>query len=168
MPHLTQSQVREIFEYREDGNLLRKEACGGRGNLAGRVIGTKPKMTRSNRYSITKIHGEHWCVHKLIYLYHHGYVPKQLDHINGDASDNRIENLREASSSENMMNRRIFSNNNSGHKGVSWSKSHNKWFVYMNVNKVRKNFGYYDDLEIAALLASEVRDLHHGNFVCQR
>ena len=165
---LTQERLKEMFDYREDGNLIRKHSIGGNGNMAGRVIGTKPKMTRDSRYSATKIHGEHWMVHKLIYLYHYGYVPKQLDHINGDTSDNRIENLREVSSSENMMNRRIFSNNKSGYKGVAWSKFHSKWFVYINVNKVRKNYGYYDDLEIAALLASEVRDLHHGNFVCQR
>lgn len=165
---VTQDRLKAMFDYREDGNLIRKHSIGGNGNKAGRVIGTKPKNNRDNRYSATTIHGEHWCVHKLIYLYHYGYVPKQLDHINCDTSDNRIENLREASSSENMMNRRIFSNNKSGHKGVSWSKSHGKWFVYMNVDKVRKNFGHYDDLEIAALLASEVRDLHHGNFVCHR
>jgi hypothetical protein len=165
---LTQERLKEMFDYREDGNLIRKHSMGGNGNKAGRAIGTKPRMTRDNRYSATKISGKNWMVHKLIYLYHYGYIPDQLDHINGDTSDNRIENLREANSSENMMNRRIFSNNKSGYKGVSWSKFHGKWFVYVDVNKVRKNYGYYDDLEIAALLASEVRDLHHGNFVCQR
>ena len=163
---LTQERLKEMFDYREDGNLIRKHSIGGNGNKAGRAIGTKPKMTRNSRYSATKIEGEHWCVHKLIYLYNYGCVPDQLDHINGDTSDNRIENLREANSSENMRNRRIFSNNKSGHKGVSWSKCHGKWYVYMNVNNARKHLGYYDDLEIAALLASEVRDLHHGNFVC--
>ena len=163
---LTQERLKKMFDYREDGNLIRKHSIGGNGNKAGRAIGTKPKMTRNSRYSATKIDGEHWCVHKLIYLYNYGYVPDQLDHINGDTSDNRIENLREANSSENMRNRRIFSNNKSGHKGVSWSKCHGKWYVYMNVNNARKHLGYYDDLEIAALLASEVRDLHHGNFVC--
>ena len=163
---VTQERLKEMFDYREDGNLIRKHSIGGNGNKAGRAIGTKPKMTRNSRYSATKIGGEHWCVHKLIYLYHHGYVPNQLDHINGDTSDNRIENLREANSSENMRNRGIFSNNKSGHKGVSWSKSHGKWYAYVNINNSRKHLGYYDDIEIAALLASEVRDLHHGNFVC--
>lgn len=166
--NLTREMLKEMFEYREDGNLIRKHTVSGNGNKAGRVVGTKPRMTRGNRYSVTTINGSHWCVHKLIYLYHHGRVPSQLDHVNGNTADNRIENLREATSSENMRNRKIFSNNKSGHKGVSWSKAHGKWFVYMNVNNARKNFGYYDDLEIAALLASEVRDLHHGNFVCQR
>lgn len=163
---LTQENVRNMFDYREDGNLIRKHSIGGNNNKAGRVIGTKPKMTRNNRYSATTVDGKHWCVHKLIYLYHYGQVPDQLDHINGDTSDNRIENLREANSSENMRNRRVFSNNKSGYKGVSWSKCHGKWYVYMNVNNARKHLGYYDDLEIAASLASEARDLHHGNFVC--
>ena len=54
-----------------------------------------------------------------------------LDHINGDTSDNRIENLREATAAQNMQNRKTFANNKSGHKGVAWSKFHSKWFVYM-------------------------------------
>jgi hypothetical protein len=163
---VTQDRLKAMFDYRQDGNLVRRHSIGGNGNGAGQAIGTKPKMTRNSRYSVTKIEGAHWCVHKLVYLYHYGQVPKHLDHINGNTADNRIENLREATASENMMNRRTFSNNKSGHKGVAWSKHHDKWYVYMDVNKIRSHFGYYDDLEIAALLASEVRDLHHGNFVC--
>jgi hypothetical protein len=161
---LTQEAVRELFEYREDGNLVRRKAGMGNGNYAGRKIGTTPKMTRNSRYSMTKVHGEHWCVHKLIYLYHHGVVPKHLDHINGDTSDNRIENLREATAAQNMQNRKTFANNKSGHKGVAWSKFHSKWFVYMDVNKVRINHGYFDDLGEAALAASELRKIHHGSF----
>ena len=43
--------------------------------------------------------------HQLVWVWHKGYWPTQLDHINGDKSDNRIENLREVTMSENNLNK---------------------------------------------------------------
>jgi hypothetical protein len=157
--------VREMFDYREDGKLIRRNFTRGRGNYAGKVIGTTPDGTRSNRYSATKIHGQHWCVHKLIYLYHHGVMPDQLDHINRDTFDNRIENLRPANSSQNSCNRKLFSNSTSGCKGVSWGKLTKKWFAHVSVNKKTIRLGKFDDLELAELVAIEARDLYHGKYV---
>ena len=161
---LTQEMVKEMFDYRADGKLIRRHATMGNGNYAGRVVGTTPDGTRNNRYSATKVHGQSWRVHKLIYFYHHGIVPKQLDHINRDTEDNRIENLRLASNSENACNRKMFSNNTSGCKGVSWHKAQSRWFVYVDTNKKRKNIGYFDDLELADLVSTEARDLYHGKY----
>ena len=161
---LTQAIVREMFEYREDGKLIRRHSARGNGNYAGRVIGTTPDGTRANRYSSTKIHGQHWCVHKLVYLYHHGVVPEQLDHINGDSSDNRIENLRVADTGQNARNRTLFANNKSGCKGVIWHKRVKKWQTYVDTSKCRKHLGYFEDLELADLVATEARDLYHGAF----
>lgn len=162
---LTQEMVVEMFDYHADGKLTRRHSMMGNGNYAGRVIGTTPSGTRDDRYSVTKVHGQHWCVHKLIYLYHHGVVPEQLDHINGEATDNRIENLRVATTAQNSCNRKLFSNNKSGCKGVSWHKKQSRWFVYVDANKKRKNIGYFDDLELADLVATEARNLYHGAFV---
>ena len=129
---LTQRQVKELFDYREDGRLVRKVATSGPSGAVGTVVGYNPKkLTRNNRYATTKVHGEHWCVHKLIFFWHHGYVPEQLDHINRDTLDNRIENLREANAAQNACNRSKFANNTSGAKGVSWHKAQQKWFVYV-------------------------------------
>ena len=162
---LTQEMVKEMFDYREDGNLIRRHSTMGNGNYAGAVVGTTPKGTRSSRYGTTKIHGQHWCMHKLIYLYHHSVIPKHLDHINQNATDNRIENLRVASASENMRNRKLFANSTSGCKGVSWHKRIGQWFAYVDINKKRKCVGYFDDLELADLVATEARNLYHGAFV---
>lgn len=164
MRELTQKMIQEMFDYRVDGNLIRRHSIMGNGNHAGAVIGTIPKGTRSSRYSTTKIHGKHWCVHKLIYLYHHGVVPDQLDHINRNPFDNRIENLRPANASQNTCNRSTFSNNTSGVKGVSWHKARSCWFVYIDVNKQRRNLGYFKDFELASLVSTESRDLYHGKY----
>ena len=161
---LTQEMVREMFDYREDGKLIRRHSTMGNGNQAGKVVGTTPNGTRSNRYSTTKVHGQHWCVHKLIYLYHYGVVPKQLDHINRDTTDNRIENLRPADTVQNACNRKLFSNNTSGCKGVSWNKVSKKWTSYISINQKFTRLGMFDDLELADLVSTEARDLYHGKY----
>lgn len=160
---VTKELLHKLFDYREDGNLVRKHSTGGNGNYAGKVIGCVPK-SKNNKYVTTQIKGQHWCVHKLIYLYHYGHVPEQLDHINRNKLDNRIENLRPATSVQNASNRNLFKNNTSGCKGVSFKKETGKWFVYVNVNKKRKNIGYFEDLELAELVAIEARDKYHGKF----
>ena len=141
---VNQEILKSLFFYK-DGQLIRKTTIQGNGNVAGKSIGTKPNKKRNNRYSTTKINGQHWCVHKLIYIYHYNECPDQLDHINCNTTDNRIENLRPATSTQNMCNRKLFSNNTSKCKGVSWHKKSNKWFVYIDVNKKRKNIGYFKD-----------------------
>lgn len=161
---LTQEMVKGIFDYRADGNLIRRHSTKGNGNHVGAVVGTKPTGLRNFRYSTTKIHGEHWCVHKLIYLYHYGVVPDQLDHINRDSIDNRIENLRPANPTENTCNRSLFSNNTSGCKGVSWNKRNKKWQSYVSIKTKRKHLGYFEDLELADFVSTEARDLYHGKY----
>jgi hypothetical protein len=163
---LTQSELQSRFEYSADGTLVRRHSTSGNGNFAGAVIGFKPKTfgSRSHRYVTAKIAGKSYRLHRLIYMYHHGFVPDQLDHINGDLLDNRIENLRPCVASENASNRKRFKNNTSGFKGVSWYARTGRWFAYADVNKVRTNVGYFDTVEEAAQAAAQARDNLHGDF----
>ena len=167
MTTLTQEMARDLFEYHSDGYLIRKVSGAGRSNKAGSKVGNyaaKNLGSRNARYVTTKISGQHWCIHKLIFLWHHGYVPDQLDHINRDTLDNRIENLRPATVAQNASNRKLFANSTSKAKGVSWNKRAEKWFVYVDINKKRKNIGYFDDLELAELVAIEAREKYHGAY----
>ena len=167
MTTLSQQRAKDLFDYHQDGYLIRKVSGGGRSNKAGDKVGnycSKNLGQRNARYVTTKINGQHWCVHKLIFLWHHGYVPEQLDHINRNTLDNRIENLRPATASQNASNRKLFSNSTSKAKGVSWVSYRNKWFVYVDINKKRKNIGYFDDFEIAELVAIEAREKYHGAY----
>lgn len=52
-----------------------------------------------------RVDGRMYRAHRLVFMYHHGYMPNIVDHIDCDKTNNRIENLREASKSENGMNR---------------------------------------------------------------
>ena len=90
---------------------------------------------------------------KMIYM--HTMIlntPKGMegDHINADKLDNRRLNLRNCSHAENNQNNRLRSNNTSGYKGVSRTKSGLKWRAYIKYNYKRKHLGEFDNIEDAA------------------
>jgi hypothetical protein len=97
-------------------------------------------------------------------LYHNGYLPELVDHIDGNKLNNRIENLREASKQENAQNQKIRLTNSSGVKGVSWHRVNKKWKVALCKNYKPYYFGSYEDRELADLVAVEATDLLHKNF----
>ena len=87
----------------------------------------------------------------------------EIDHINGDTLDNRPENLREATRSENEMNKLPGKRNSSGIKGVSWEKRRSKWRAQITVNgeyKYLGSFGTRDEAESAYIAASI--EMHGG------
>lgn len=73
-----------------------------------------------------------------------------VDHYNGDTLDNRRDNLRIATSSQNKANMNKPKTNTSGYKGVSWHKPLNKWRVQIKVMGVSMHIGYFNDVRDAA------------------
>ena len=67
--------------------------------------------------------------HRLAWFITYGYLPNIIDHIDGDGLNNRINNLRECTNSQNQMNTGKPSSNTSGVKGVSWRSRDNVWQV---------------------------------------
>jgi hypothetical protein len=99
-----------------------------------------------------------------VWIYHHGYSPDVIDHINGDTFDNKIENLRECSKSQNQQNRKIDTNNLSGVKGVGWCKKKNKWRARIIVDGKEHHIGFFDDLQDAKKVMNLKRIELHGIF----
>jgi hypothetical protein len=149
---VSQERVLELFRY-EDGKLFRRSD--------NKLMGC---YTQKHRYARIGIDGQNYKVHRIIFLYHKGYMPKIIDHINGDCYDNRIENLREANTYQNRQNSRIYSTSKSGVKNVYWSKGIDKWCVCFSINGKRKTFGYYADLEEAKKVATSMRDKYFKDF----
>lgn len=77
------------------------------------------------------------------------YNKKCVDHINGDITNNYLENLRWATNSENMWNKRISKKNKCGIKGVMYDKTTKKWRAYININKKHISLGSYNSMEEA-------------------
>lgn len=67
-----------------------------------------------------------------------------VDHINGDKLDNRKQNLRTATQSQNIANSKKSRANTSGYKGVTWSKQHKKWIAQMTQNSKHIHLGLFD------------------------
>lgn len=154
-----QEKFNEAFEYKE-GSLFWKV-----GNTNAIKIGQEVGTEFPRGYRRVSLAGKIYTVHRVIWTMFHGTPPKEIhiDHINGNASDNKIENLRLATNSQNCCNRRM-KPNNTGIKNVSFIKECQKYRVALQANKKRKFFGYYEDLELAEFVALEARNKYHGEF----
>ena len=88
----------------------------------------------------------------------------QVDHVNHDTLDNRKENLRICTGSQNQANKRKQSNNTSGFKGVSWDKRRCKWLAQISVNTKHRNLGRYSDIADAILAYDRAAAEANGEF----
>lgn len=103
--------------------------------------------------------------HRLAWFVSCGELPQdQIDHIDGVPSNNALTNLREATNSENMCNRKLNLNSTSGAKGVSWSNGMRKWAVNVQSKGKQTNFGYFTDFDKAVEAANQARITLHGDF----
>lgn len=155
--------ISEYFDYK-DGALYWKNVAHKNQN---HLIGQKAGFMHSTGYRHITWFGKKHKAHRLIFLLVHGYMPKEIDHINGDRQDNRIENLREVTRSENQFNKAMCSNNTSGFRGVNWHKHSKSWVVRVCTKGKTKILGYFKDLELAGLVADEARNLYHGKYAKQ-
>lgn len=154
---ITQAQLKELFDYdAETGNLVWKVDTGKK-NFCGKIAG----CIHPSGYRLIRIKGKLCRAHRLIWIYHYGTEPKEhIDHINGNGLDNRMENLREATRSENMQNiKKAHKNNSAGLMGAHKHKK--KWRAEIRLNKMYIYLGTFDTPEEAhiAYLAKK-RELH--------
>lgn len=134
--------------------------------------GVKPDLIAGtitkNGYVSIGANGIKAYAHRIVWFIHHGEIPKgfDIDHINHDRADNRIENLRLVSRSENLKNKgKVLSS--SGEMGVYWSNAAGKWEASLTVNGKKKYLGLFetiDDARMARVKADGVYGYHknHG------
>lgn len=152
-------QIRNLFDVSSsDGALIRRQRHGR--FAAGARAGT----AHVHGYIQISINGRFYLAHRLVWLHVHGKWPLgELDHINGNKSDNRIENLRDVSRATNMENvRRPRTNNSSGYLGVSLDRA-GFWAAKINVSRKTIYLGRYASPERAHQAYVEAkRKLHAG------
>jgi len=116
----------------------------------------------SDGYMTGRVFGRFFRAHRVIWLIVYGGFPnKEIDHINGDRSDNRLVNLREVNRSENARNLGKSSVNTSGVIGVNWHKNRKMWGSYITIEGKQHSLGYFDFLE-EAVKARKQAEIEHG------
>lgn len=151
---LTHEYIREILDYDEKtGNLIwKKHSWSTRiGKFAGTIQtsnychsnGKKYIRSEPQKKIVVVINNISYKIHRIIYFWYYGIWPEYIDHINGNSLDNRIENLRSVTSSENSMNRKISNRNTSGVVGVYFNKRDNIWFASGKINRKTFHIGCF-------------------------
>ena len=139
-------RLREMLEY--DGERLRwkvnRPGTAVKGSFAGCVV----EFPHGLKYMRLKIYGRLYPAHRVIWALVNGSWPvNQIDHVDGDGLNNRIENLRDVAPADNAKNRKRYDRNTSGVAGVTRRQS--KWIARIRVNGRLIHLGLFADLEDA-------------------
>lgn len=159
---LTQCRVRELLSYDPETGYLRWRVSRGNPVKAGDMAGSLMKAGHLQM----NIDGGRYLVHRVIWLYVYGEWPQHLiDHIDGNPTNNRISNLRDAPRQINQQNqRRARSDNKStGLLGAYYNKRARRHFSSIGLNGRAVHLGYFDTAQEAheAYLTAK-RRLHEG------
>lgn len=161
---LSQELLKECFDYNEDGYFIWKERplhhfsnAGNQArfntNWAGKRAGYFNKRTDSKREGFG-----YWKVritldgfqgmfrlHRLIFLYHKGFLPKIVDHKDNNSENNKISNLRSSNLVLNGCNRYLQPNGSSKYKGVHLNKVNKKWYAAIMYKGILYGCGSYEN-----------------------
>lgn len=139
---MTQELVRELFDYQPGGYLTWKVKSTNGKMKPNDVAGN---LNKSTSYYHVKVDRKVYQLHRLIFLWHHGYFPEQeVDHRDRNKGNNNIWNLRAISTQCNARNRKLSKNNKTGVTGVAYLKNANRYraaikvdgkFIYLGVYK---------------------------------
>lgn len=102
-------------------------------------------------YHVLSCNSRQDYAHRIVWFLATGRLVRELDHINGVKSDNRPENLRDATRSQNNLNPNnvLMGHNTSSHRGVDWNKASKKWRARLEVGGKSKSLGYFETIEEA-------------------
>jgi hypothetical protein len=158
---LTQARLQELLQYESSTGIFTRLTSTSTRPRVGYVAGS----TDTHGYRQITIDGKRYLAHRLAWLYVHGVWPtNQIDHKNGITGDNSIDNLREATQTQNQANRTARVDNTSGLKGVSWHKQHKKWHATTRIQGKQKHLGYFDTKEEAHTAYCAATAKYFGEF----
>lgn len=157
-PLVTQERLRELLNYdSETGVFTRLEKVSK--TKVGDVFG----YDNGRGYLVGMIDRRIYRLHQLAWFYANGVWATEIDHKNLDKADNRLENLRPATHSQNNANKSPLPNR-TGFKGVSWRPCTGKYRASIRINGKQTHLGYRDTAEQAHQLYCEAAEKHYGEF----
>lgn len=122
----------------------------------------KPALACGEDYPGGTILGMNARAHQVAWAITHGvWASGEIDHINGDPSDNRIANLRDVPKSINSRNKPSKQPSRSGRTGVIWDAERRKWAARIKIDRQHYNLGRFDNLS-DAVAAREEAEIGHG------
>lgn len=137
----SQAVLKALFDYDPEEGLLRWRPRDGNGTFntlrAGNPAGYKSKR---GYWQIT-LERRHYWNHRLIWKMVYGVEPREIDHIDGDKSNNRLANLRDVDRSANSRNVRRYPK--SGVVGVHYAKIGNRWTAQIRVRNATRHLGNF-------------------------
>ena len=159
---MTQDELKRRFKYIDNGFFIRK-IDSGNGRKAGSLVRAH---VATDGYRIVSIDNRNLKLHRMVFLYHHGYLPRFIDHIDQNRANCRIENLREATTSQNMANIRKYKQDAlSIYKGVTRTR-HGVYQVSIRCNGHSNYIGRFkSEYEAALAYDTKARELF-GEFAC--
>jgi len=145
---LTQARLKELLHYDPATGVFTNACQRGQRGVLGAVAG---HVNDARGYVRIKITGTKYFAHRLAWLHEYGVFPNMhLDHIDRNPSNNKINNLRMVTCSENMQNMGTYCGSVSGHKGVTWCSQRGKWRARISVNGKQYFLGAFDDATAAS------------------
>ena len=159
---LSHSRLCEVLNYDSETGIFRWATRTSNRIKVGDVAG----MLNNWGHRIIYIDGSQYMAHRLAWLYVHERWPEdEIDHKNLAKDDNRIDNLREATSSQNKMNRRVRSNSTHGLKGVvRHFKGADRFQARITVDGQIIHLGLFDSAEAAHEAYADASKKYHGQF----
>ena len=157
---ITQERLKELLDYDPETGVFTRRQQRGRG-LAGMPAGNVSSLG----YVYITLDRHRCLAHRLVWLLVTGSFPKEfVDHINGDTSDNRVENLRGVDNAQNLWNRGTDSNNTTGVKGVRWHSGHRHWQGRVYARGTCHHVGTFHTLQEAEAAVRAARTELHGEY----
>jgi len=143
-------RFKELFTY-EDGRLYWAVRTGRRAK-----VGDRAGCFKKDGYRRVQVYGKRILEHRVIYEMHHGPIPEgmEIDHINGIRDDNRIENLRVVTRTENQHNVKSV-------KGICFHKAAGKFMASITVDRKQIYLGLHETEELAREAYLEAKAKYH-------
>lgn len=162
---ITQERLKEVLDYHQHTGIFVWKISTARRVKVGDVAGYEAKVSPKYSRLMIRVDGRLYKAHRLAWFYMTGIWPKgDIDHQDGNPLNNRFNNLREATRSENLRNADIRRNNTSGYKGVCWNKRRGKWMSGIGHKGKNLHLGYFTDKRDAAQAYNFAAARLHGEF----
>jgi hypothetical protein len=159
MNTITPEFIKEMLDYNPDTGVFRWRISTNRRIKIGSIAGAK----NWNSYLIIPLKGKRYRAHRLAWMYSYGTWPVyDIDHINGNPSDNRLSNLRDVTTAHNIQNQtKPHKRNKCGLLGVSWHTAGKCWRTRICTNGVQILIGYFNTPEEAHQAYLDAKKKYH-------